>query len=128
MGGVEAVLFYLMAYGAMTIGAFAVLGYLSRPGKPVETIDDLSGLARSHPGVALLMALFLFSLIGMPFTAGFMGKVFLFIGAVSVPYQAGDPVSIEQARLFYVLVLIAAINAAIGGYYYSEDRWGHVPG
>jgi NADH-quinone oxidoreductase subunit N len=119
VGGVEAVLFYLMAYGAMTIGAFAILGYLSTPEKQVETIDDLSGLSRSHPGVALLMVLFLFSLIGIPLTAGFMGKVLLFLGAISVPYQT-DSASIEQARLFYLLALIGAINAAIGGYYYLK--------
>jgi len=120
VGGVEAVVFYLMAYGAMTIGAFAILGYLSTTARQVETIDDLSGLARTHPGIALLMVLFLFSLIGMPFTAGFIGKVFLFIGAVSVPYTPGDPQSIEQARLFLILAVIGAINAAIGGYYYLK--------
>ena len=42
-------LFYLVAYGAMTIGAFAVLAYLSTPQRPVETVDDLAGLSRSHP-------------------------------------------------------------------------------
>ena len=88
VGGVEAVLFYLVAYGAMTIGAFAVLRYLSTPERPVETVDDLAGLSRSHPGVALLMVLFLFSLIGIPLTAGFMGKLFLFYGAVSFPTPA----------------------------------------
>jgi NADH-quinone oxidoreductase subunit N len=113
--GVEAVLFYLMAYGAMTIGAFAILGYLSTQEKPVETIDDLSGLSRTHPGIALLMALFLFSLIGMPFTAGFAGKVCLFMGAVSSPSPQD-----EQSRLFMILAVIGAINAAIGGYYYLK--------
>src|SRR5205807_10088550 len=77
-GGVDAVLFYLVAYGAMTIGAFAILAYLSTPQRPVEMIDDLAGLSRSHPGVAVLMALFLFSLIGIPLTAGFAGKFVLF--------------------------------------------------
>src|SRR5262249_35017813 len=47
-GGVDGVLFYLVAYGAMTIGAFAILAYLSTPQRPVDMIDDLAGLSRSH--------------------------------------------------------------------------------
>ena len=74
VGGVEALLFYLLAYGAMTVGAFAVLHYLSTPDRPIENVDDLAGLGKSHPGVALLMVLFLFSLIGMPLTGGVHGQ------------------------------------------------------
>jgi len=74
-GGVETMLFYLVAYGAMTVGAFAVLAYLSTPQRPVETLDDLAGLSRSHPGVALLMLLFLFSLIGISLDGGFCRQV-----------------------------------------------------
>src|SRR5262249_47463286 len=74
MIGTDAIVFYLVAYGAMTVGAFAVLEYLGTRDRPVETVDDLAGLSKTHPGVALLMALFLFSLIGIPLTAGFMGK------------------------------------------------------
>ncbi len=108
--GVEALLYYLVAYGAMTIGAFAVLSYLDNPSRPVETVDDLAGLSGSHPGIALLMALFLFSLIGIPLTAGFTGKFFVFFGAMTVP---GD-----HANLFRVLALLGMVNAAIGGWYY----------
>jgi NADH-quinone oxidoreductase subunit N len=110
-GGVETVLFYLVAYGAMTTGAFAVLAYLSTPQRSVETVDDLAGLSRSHPGVALLMLLFLFSLIGIPFTAGFTGKFLLFFGAMAVP-------SAQNGLLFQVLALLGVINAAIGAWYY----------
>ena len=60
LGGVEAVFFYIVTYAAMTIGAFAIIHYLDTPERPVETVEDLAGLGRSHPGVALLMALFLF--------------------------------------------------------------------
>jgi NADH-quinone oxidoreductase subunit N len=109
--GVEAVLFYLVAYGAMTIGAFAVIAYLSTPRRPVENVDDLAGLSRSHPGVALTMSLFLFSLIGIPLTAGFTGKLMIFFGAVAV--TEGNPVT-----LFRVLALLGVINAAIGAWYY----------
>jgi NADH-quinone oxidoreductase subunit N len=110
-GGVDAVLFYLVAYGAMTLGAFAILSYLSTPQRPVEMIDDLAGLSRSHPGVALLMALFLFSLIGIPLTAGFAGKLMLFFGALAVQRP-------DHPWLFRILALIGVLNAAIGAWYY----------
>jgi NADH-quinone oxidoreductase subunit N len=110
-GGIDAVLFYLVAYGAMTVGAFAVLAYLSTARRPVENIDDLAGVSRSHPGVALLMGLFLFSLIGIPLTAGFAGKLVIFFGALAVPSQ-------EHRWLFPLLALIGALNAAVGAWYY----------
>jgi NADH-quinone oxidoreductase subunit N len=111
LGGTEAVLFYMVAYGAMTVGAFAVLSYLSTPQRPVETVDDLAGLSSTHPGVALVMAIFLFSLIGIPLTAGFAGKFLIFFGAMAVPTP-------ERAALFRWLALIGVINAAIGAWYY----------
>jgi NADH-quinone oxidoreductase subunit N len=109
-GGVAAVLFYLGAYGAMTVGAFAVLNYLSTAERRIETEDDLAGLSQSHPEVALCMAVFLFSLIGIPLTAGFFGKLMIFLGALAVEGT--------KARLFHWLALIGAVNAAIGGWYY----------
>lgn len=117
--GVDAVFFYLVAYGAMTIGAFGVLEYLSTSGQRAETVDDVAGLSRTRPGMALLMVLFLFSLIGIPLTAGFMGKFLLFAGAVEIPpalkpsFWPPDP-----QVLFIGLALLAALNAAIGGWYY----------
>lgn len=110
LGGVPAVLFYLIAYGGMTVGAFAVLVYLSTPERPVENEDDLAGLSRSHPGLALMMTLFLFSLIGIPLTAGFVGKLLIFLGALAVE---GD-----RAIFYRELALIMALNAAIGAWYY----------
>jgi NADH-quinone oxidoreductase subunit N len=126
--GVEALLFYLVAYGAMTVGAFAVLAYLHTPGRPVETVDDLAGLSRSHPGVSLLMAVFLFSLIGIPQTAGFTGKFLIFFGAMGIPSATpagSDARTVEQVRelaqhaaLYRWLAVIGVLNAAIGGWYY----------
>ncbi len=116
--GVDAVFFYLASYGAMTLGAFAVLEYLSVSGQPAETMDDLAGLSRTRPGMALLMALFLFSLIGIPLTAGFMGKFLLFAGALDVPANIEVAAMLEQRKLFIGLAVVAAINAAIGGWYY----------
>src|SRR5436305_349719 len=66
MHGTEATFFYLIAYGAMTIGAFAVLAYLRTPQREVETVDDLAGVGRTQPLIALAMSVFLFSLIGLP--------------------------------------------------------------
>ncbi len=115
IGGVEAVLFYLVAYSAMTLGAFAVLAYLNSPEHPIVEVDDLAGISKSQPGVSLLMALFMFSLIGIPLTAGFAGKLFLFFGALSV---RADVAGEDHARLFRWLAVIGAVNAAIGAWYY----------
>jgi len=108
---VAPILFYLLIYGAMTVGAFAVLQALSTREKPVSKIDDLAGLSGTHPGLALLMTLFLFSLIGLPLTGGFTGKFLIFVDVLSTP--TGPPL-----WLFKVLAVIGAINAAIGAYYY----------
>jgi NADH-quinone oxidoreductase subunit N len=113
VGGVEALLFYLVGYGAMTMGFFAVLHYLDTPERPVETVDDLAGLGRTHPGSALLLFLFLLSLIGIPLTAGFAGKFLLFFDALGLSNVAG-----ELAVWFRRLAVIAAINAALGAWYY----------
>ena len=109
--GIESLLFYLVAYAVMTIGAFGVIAYLDSRERPVENVDDLSGLSRSHPGVALLMVLFLFSLIGIPFTGGFVGKLMIFFGAMSVPSPA-------HQGLYRTLAIIGVVNAAIGAWYY----------
>jgi NADH-quinone oxidoreductase subunit N len=109
-GGVADLLFYLVAYAAMTIGAFGVLVYLSTPGQPIETEDDLAGLAQHRPLVALLMAIFLFSLIGIPLTGGFNGKLLLFWNALADRS--------EYQRLFRWLAIIGVINAAVAAFYY----------
>ncbi len=67
-------LFYLVAYALMTLGAFGVIIALSTPDRPVETVDDLAGLGRTHPATAAALALCLFSLAGIPPLAGFWGK------------------------------------------------------
>jgi NADH-quinone oxidoreductase subunit N len=110
--GGDALLFYLIAYGAMTVGAFAVLAYLDSPAKRVETVDDVAGLWQTHPGAAALMTVFLISLIGLPLTAGFVGKFELFVGALATPSDA--PLQPE----FRVLAVIGALNAAVAAYYY----------
>ena len=81
----EGILFYLVAYALMTLGAFGVIIALSTPERPVETVDDLAGLGRTHPATALAMALCLFSLAGIPPLAGFWGKFQIFASALARP-------------------------------------------
>ncbi|MBN9122523.1 MAG: NADH-quinone oxidoreductase subunit N [Planctomycetes bacterium] len=113
VGGIDAVLVYLVAYGMMTVGSFAVILFLSTPERPVESIDDLAGLSQSHPISAGAMAVFMFSLIGLPLTAGFAGKLLLFVGAIDAPTD-----SPAMRDLYRWLAVFAAVNAAVGAYYY----------
>jgi NADH-quinone oxidoreductase subunit N len=108
--GVEAVLYYLIAYGAMTVGAFAILSYLDSDERRIDTLDDVAGLSSEHPVLAICLAIFLFSLIGIPVTAGFTGKFFILLGTLALP----EP----HAVLYRVLAFIIVVNAAIGGWYY----------
>jgi NADH-quinone oxidoreductase subunit N len=110
--GGEAMLFYLIAYGAMTIGAFAVLAYLDSPVRRIETIDDVAGLRETHPVPAVLMGIFMLSLIGLPLTAGFVGKFLLFMGALNTPAEA------PNQDHFRVLAVVGVLNAATAAYYY----------
>ena len=112
VSGLDTTLFYLVAYGLMTVGSFALVMYLNRPERPVRTVDDLAGLGVANPLSAVLMAVFLFSLIGLPLTAGFAGKFLLFVGAFDAP------VTPPMGKLYRVLVVVAAVNAAIGAVYY----------
>lgn len=112
VNGSDALLFYLVAYGAMTIGAFAVIAYLDGPERSIDSIDDLAGLHETNPRIAMAMALFMLSMIGLPLTAGFVGKFLLFMGALAVPATA------PMGHLYQVLAVVGAVNAAIAAYYY----------
>lgn len=105
--GAQAVLFYLLIYSTMTLGVFGVLLLLRKNDRPVETINDLDGLASTSPIAALVLAIFLFSLTGLPPTGGFWGKFNLFLAAWST----------ESPTLRWLAVALA-INAAIAGWYY----------
>lgn len=109
VSGIGAMLFYLAVYGAMTLGAFAILIAASRSNKRVETLDDLSGLSRTRPALALVFAVFLFSLAGLPPTAGFLGKLNLFFAAWSQGSEANR-----------WLAVILAINGALSAWYYLK--------
>jgi len=106
-GGVESLLFYLAVYGFMTVGAFAVLISLGSPDRQIDQLDELAGLGRLRPATALLLAVFLFSLTGLPPTAGFFAKFNLLVAAWSAGTAASQAIAV-----------IMAVNAAIGAGYY----------
>ncbi len=110
--GLSALVVYLIAYGLMTVGAFAILGYLGGKNRPLETVDDLAGLGRSNPVAAAILGISLLSLIGLPLTAGFIGKFNLFASAFQVPIDT------ELRAMYRILAVIAVVNSAISAVYY----------
>ncbi len=104
--GLAATLFYLLCYGFMNLGAFAVLASLERGrgGEEIETVEDLRGLCGSHRWLGWTMTLCALSLLGMPPLLGFFGKLFLFTAAIS----AGE----------MTLVIVMGLNSAIAAFYY----------
>ncbi|HLJ09804.1 MAG TPA: NADH-quinone oxidoreductase subunit N [Planctomycetaceae bacterium] len=116
-GGINAAWLYLLAYSLTTAGLFAVLVYLGRPGKQVEHIDDLTGLWKTHPLIAVAAALFLFSLTGIPPLPGFWGKLAVFSTALSVRHAASSALFSPNSA-FTVLAVLGVVNAAIGAVYY----------
>jgi NADH-quinone oxidoreductase subunit N len=105
--GAASVLFYMAVYLVMTIGSFlVVLRMRDADGQPVESIESLSGLSRTRPGLALAMALFMFSLAGIPPLMGFWPKFYVFQAAV-------------QADLTW-LAAVGIATSVIGAYYYIK--------
>jgi len=102
--GYSAVVFYLIGYLFMNLGAFAVIVVLANRGQDCERMESLAGLAASRPGLAALMTLFMVSLAGIPGTAGFMGKLVIFSAAVG----SG----------FVPLAIIGVLMSAVSVYYY----------
>lgn len=102
--GVSSVLFYLLVYAFMNIGAFAVVGVLEQKNAVGTKLSEYAGLATRNPWLAAVMAVFLFSLTGFPPLAGFWGKFYLFRAAVN-------------ADLTW-LAVVAVINSGIAAFYY----------
>jgi len=117
--GKTAVLLYLLVYVLATVGAFAALGLLGVQGRPVETLEDLRGLARAPAFdlrlIAWAIAAFMFSLAGVPPLAGFWGKLAVFFSALDVGGSLGN--NPAKTRLI-ILAIVGAINAAIAAAYY----------
>jgi len=102
--GVRGILIYLAIYLVMTVGAWAVILCMRRQGRMLEEISDLSGLSHTHPALALALAIFMFSLTGLPPTAGFFAKLYIFFAAIN-------------AQLFG-LAVIGVVTSVIGAFYY----------
>jgi NADH-quinone oxidoreductase subunit N len=102
--GIQAIAVYLAIYLLMSVGTFGVILAMRAKGIAVEGIDDLKGLARTRPGLALAMAIFMFSMAGIPPLAGFLGKLYVFLAAV-------------EAHLF-VLAVIGVLASVVAAYYY----------
>ncbi|PHS78169.1 MAG: NADH-quinone oxidoreductase subunit NuoN [Rhodospirillaceae bacterium] len=102
--GVTGVLIYLTIYVFMNIGTFACLMGMRRGGRAVEQISDLSGLAKTHPGMAAALAIMMFSMAGIPPLAGFFGKLYIFLAAI----EAG----------LYALSVIGVLASVVSAYYY----------
>jgi NADH-quinone oxidoreductase subunit N len=99
-----AVLFYLLSYALVKIGAFTIVSEIGGWGEKNLTLDDYAGLAQRQPVAAAALSLYLLSLLGLPVTAGFFGKFYIFKAAVN-------------SHLIWLAVLMA-INSIIGAYYY----------
>ena len=103
----SSIVYYLIAYSAATLGAFAVVSYVGSKGRERLLVDDWAGLASQHPGAALAMTICLLSFGGIPPTGGFFAKFYLFKSAMDV----------YNGQLLWV-VIIGVVNAAISIYYY----------
>jgi NADH-quinone oxidoreductase subunit N len=102
--GEAAALFYLLAYALMNIGAFAIVTIVSGKGDQRVQVDDFAGIGTTHPILAASLSILLLSLAGIPLTAGFTGKFFIFRAALG-------------SHLVW-LTIIGVLNSAISVYYY----------
>jgi NADH-quinone oxidoreductase subunit N len=99
-----AVLFYLLSYALVKLGAFTIVSQLGGTGEKNLLLDDYAGLSQRQPWVAAALSVYLLSLLGLPVTAGFFGKFYIFKAAVN-------------SHLLWLAALMA-INSVIGAYYY----------
>jgi NADH-quinone oxidoreductase subunit N len=101
---ISSILFYLIGYSIVSVGAFGVLMWLEKDGLDNLQLDDLAGLGKKHPWTAFALTVFMFSFAGMPPTVGFMGKFFVFNAAI--------------ASNLFAIVIIGVIGSTISFYYY----------
>ena len=105
--GLPAIVYYLIGYSITTMGAFAIVAYVGSKGRERLLVDDWAGLAAQHPAAALAMVVCLLSFGGIPPTAGFLGKFYVFKSAMDV----------YDGQLLW-LVIVGVVNSAISIYYY----------
>jgi NADH-quinone oxidoreductase subunit N len=104
--GLQGVYVYVLVYTFMNLGAFLVIVALRRQGIIGEDLDDLAGLMHKSPGYAVLMLIFMLSLAGIPPTAGFIGKYYIFLGLIETGH--------------YTLAIIGVLYVAVAIYYYFK--------
>jgi NADH-quinone oxidoreductase subunit N len=102
--GIRGVLVYMAIYLFMTTGTFAVILCMRRQGRMLEGISDLSGLSRSQPGLALALGIFMFALSGIPPTAGFFAKLYVFLAAIDAKLTG--------------LAVIGVVTSVVSAFYY----------
>ena len=102
--GIRGVLVYLAIYLVMNVGAWAVILCMRRQGRMLEQIADLSGLSRTNPALALALAIFMFSLAGVPPAAGFFAKLYVFLAAIDAKLTG--------------LAVIGVVTSVVGAFYY----------
>ena len=102
--GMRGIMIYMAIYLFMNIGAFACILTMRRGDRMVEDISDLAGMSKTHPGVAAALAVFMFSMAGIPPLAGFFSKLYIFLAAIEAE--------------FYGLAVIAVLSSVVGAFYY----------
>jgi NADH-quinone oxidoreductase subunit N len=109
--GISSACFYTAAYAAMNVGAFAVITQVSGYKETLRTVDDYQGLAARRPVLAALLAFFLLSLIGIPFTGGFFGKFYVFSAALVAGHAWLAVVGLVNSGIacFYYLRLLSSV-------------------
>lgn len=104
-GGIQGVLSYMTIYMVMTVGTFAIiLSMRGQGGRCVKDIQDLSGLSQSHPKMALVLAIMMFSMAGIPPLAGFFAKFYVFMAAVNAE--------------LYTLAILGILSSVVAAFYY----------
>jgi NADH-quinone oxidoreductase subunit N len=102
--GVRGIVLYMAIYMVTSIGMFACVLAMRRQGSSLEAISDLAGLSRRQPLLAAAIAIFMFSMAGIPPLAGFFGKFYVFMAAI-------------EAKL-YVLAVVGVLSSVVGAFYY----------
>jgi NADH-quinone oxidoreductase subunit N len=102
--GIRGVLVYMAIYLFMNVGTFAVILCMRQQGKMLEGINDLAGLARTQPGLALALAIFMFAMAGVPPAAGFFSKLYIFVAALDAKLTG--------------LAIIGVVTSVVGAFYY----------
>jgi NADH-quinone oxidoreductase subunit N len=102
--GVRGILVYLAIYLVMNVGTFAIIMSMRQQGRAVEGISDLAGLSKSHPMMAVALAIFMFSMAGIPPLAGFWGKFYIFMAAIDAN--------------MVTLAVIGVLTSVVSAFYY----------